>query len=1118
MAKREHHNGSQAAAPKRRRTLNQAERPDTFEDNFDNEQRAYNDEIRQQDAEYGAQIKPRPNLAIREDGYRPGSLVQIYMKNVMSYDECLVNFGPKLNFVIGPNGSGKSTMLAAICLAFGAPITCMGKASLKAEQLIKASKDALEVRVVVKNFEGERDLTFKRTLARGQPNGKFYINGKDASMRAVRAKARELDIQVMSMTRFLPQDRVKDFTTMSPKELLITTMEDVGYANMRSHYDSLVHQQEHSADDEHKLKVAEDNLADLESRRETLAGQISELEEREKQEDQVRKLEGVTVYAKIQKMEARVARLREDAQASADTAKNMRAEGQKLYEKTKQYEEQVKKQAARLGEAENAGKTRWKEFRELQAKEKEILGEMAKYDGVLEAAESRLAAFDGKTAEFQAKVKEEQKKLAALNEELDDPSFKGKKEAVEAKMKVALEKVEAAKTDRKKVEMERRTLSMKADDINSKLNAEKRKNNSFQRVSRFNERLIEKVKHVAPPSEHRYSLPAINTVRLKRNNPVDQKMVSAVVRNVALHFVARDSASASQVARVEEAMTVREVTTSFEQASRNVPLSTSQLKNLGFDGYILDLVEGPDHNMAHLCEVAKIHAVPFSRAGLSPQQLSQVPPSVSKFISKDMLYTSRQSRYGNKYTSTKSESIDFPLNNSRQIIYEKEPDLTHEKELEAEYQQQTARVKELGEQLKNVDSLFKDVSYEYNEQKETLREIRSKEGKKDILAKNVQSARHKLKRHVDVPPPNIDQVKVDIEKDKAKVRDRVAATMLKRVTVATHLSDIVIKAQRYAIEHARSNVLFTTVKARSEAIKTELAELKANIDNMKVRYNQAKKEYKEYKEQHDEISPEFEEFFAALQEQYGGQEDLHAHIEAQLQALRQELTFANVDMDARAKFDEVTRQTERTREEVAILSGKRDNAAQEMQKISDVFVPELERIIDAVSSRFSLLLEKKENAAGRVNLRTIDDKLDKDGNPIDEPLPYSNWGIEIMCSFRKNSTMCKLDGTTQSGGERSMCIGTYLLSLQAVAPVAFRALDEINQALDAKNEVIMNQHVADTAAKFDQQLFLLSPKLIRFKYPPGMRILTICNGSGVTTKGLTGGSYLSLKHLQSVFG
>ncbi len=50
-------------------------------------------------------------------GYKPGSIIRVQVKNFLTYDECEVFPGPKLNVVIGPNGSGKSTLTHAICLA-----------------------------------------------------------------------------------------------------------------------------------------------------------------------------------------------------------------------------------------------------------------------------------------------------------------------------------------------------------------------------------------------------------------------------------------------------------------------------------------------------------------------------------------------------------------------------------------------------------------------------------------------------------------------------------------------------------------------------------------------------------------------------------------------------------------------------------------------------------------------------------------------------------------------------------------------------------------------------------------------------------------------------------------
>lgn len=50
-------------------------------------------------------------------GFKPGSIVRVKMMNFLTYDECEVFPGPKLNVVIGPNGTGKSTLTHAICLA-----------------------------------------------------------------------------------------------------------------------------------------------------------------------------------------------------------------------------------------------------------------------------------------------------------------------------------------------------------------------------------------------------------------------------------------------------------------------------------------------------------------------------------------------------------------------------------------------------------------------------------------------------------------------------------------------------------------------------------------------------------------------------------------------------------------------------------------------------------------------------------------------------------------------------------------------------------------------------------------------------------------------------------------
>lgn len=50
-------------------------------------------------------------------GYKAGSITRVKMRNFLTYEECVVRPGPKLNVVIGPNGTGKSALTHAICLA-----------------------------------------------------------------------------------------------------------------------------------------------------------------------------------------------------------------------------------------------------------------------------------------------------------------------------------------------------------------------------------------------------------------------------------------------------------------------------------------------------------------------------------------------------------------------------------------------------------------------------------------------------------------------------------------------------------------------------------------------------------------------------------------------------------------------------------------------------------------------------------------------------------------------------------------------------------------------------------------------------------------------------------------
>ena len=78
-------------------------------------------------ASSGTPLRPYNTKDYFALGFKPGSIFRVSMLNFLTYDECEVFPGPKLNVVIGPNGTGKSTLTHAICLACAGSTGDVGK-------------------------------------------------------------------------------------------------------------------------------------------------------------------------------------------------------------------------------------------------------------------------------------------------------------------------------------------------------------------------------------------------------------------------------------------------------------------------------------------------------------------------------------------------------------------------------------------------------------------------------------------------------------------------------------------------------------------------------------------------------------------------------------------------------------------------------------------------------------------------------------------------------------------------------------------------------------------------------------------------------------------------------
>merc|ERR1712054_644074 len=71
-----------------------------------------------------------------------------------------------------------------------------------------------------------------------------------------------------------------------------------------------------------------------------------------------------------------------------------------------------------------------------------------------------------------------------------------------------------------------------------------------------------------------------------------------------------------------------------------------------------------------------------------------------------------------------------------------------------------------------------------------------------------------------------------------------------------------------------------------------------------------------------------------------------------------------------------------------------------------------------------------------------------------EPESYEQWAIQIWVKFRsgKDQALHLLEGSVQSGGERTVSTISYLMAIQSMTDCPFRLVDEINQGMDERNE------------------------------------------------------------------
>lgn len=292
-----------------------------------------------------------------------------------------------------------------------------------------------------------------------------------------------------------------------------------------------------------------------------------------------------------------------------------------------------------------------------------------------------------------------------------------------------------------------------------------------------------------------------------------------------------------------------------------------------------------------------------------------------------------------------------------------------------------------------------------------------------------------------------------------------------------------------------SNVVFGTAVLNFSAMKelrvrinSENADLERKLRNAEqaaeaanAEYDERKKETLDMKKVAEQDYPMTDEIAAKYQEL----PDDITKLQTKIQELKDLADSVIDNQEAFGKFERQKHDIEVKQTELDELTGDKETREAQLTEQKNAWEDKIRAMVQKISTKFAGFFDAN-GCVGEIRL--------------DEPDDYDQWAVEIWVKFRqgKGETLHLLQGSVQSGGERTVSTISYLMAIQSMTDCPFRLVDEINQGMDEKNERRIFRTIVKQSSGPDlPQYFLITPKLVTgLEYSEDVTILFIFNGFG----------------------
>jgi chromosome segregation protein len=189
--------------------------------------------------------------------------------------------------------------------------------------------------------------------------------------------------------------------------------------------------------------------------------------------------------------------------------------------------------------------------------------------------------------------------------------------------------------------------------------------------------------------------------------------------------------------------------------------------------------------------------------------------------------------------------------------------------------------------------------------------------------------------------------------------------------------------------------------------------------------------------------------------------------------------LADVSEDIERMYESYSKLYLELKEKAQIVSENREKALEEVNTRTQAWRTVIQSLLDRANLEYQKILSQTQ-AVGEVRLMNEHD--------------IEAAGLEILVGF-KGGKPVPLDAYTQSGGERTTAIMSFLLALQQHVRSPFRAVDEYDVHMDPKNRELIARMLISTVKDATAQYIVITPSQITFAAEE-VNIITVQNIEG----------------------